>query len=262
MFTADSTATPIVTITRYTIKGYVKERVLLVVFLFAFILMISSYTLAPLAVGAQRKIIIDIGLASISLFGILLVILWGASSYMREKDKGILPSLLSKPISRVDFILGKFMGTAITITMVMLFMSLVYVLVMFLSQTQINEKIFLAIYLSVVEVALITSIMTFFSSFTSPLLSSFFTMCVFISGNLSKDLLGLADQWGSEVFRIVASIGYYILPNLPMFNIRSEAVHDLALPDGFVYSATIYGIFYIVVMLFISSLIFRARDVT
>ncbi len=67
MHTLISKTAPMLTIARYTVKGYIKERVLLVVLIFAFVLMISSYVLAPLAVGAQRKVIIDIGLASISL---------------------------------------------------------------------------------------------------------------------------------------------------------------------------------------------------
>ena len=53
----DNTSVPILTIARYTFKGYIKERVLLVVLIFAFILMTSSYVLAPLAVGAQKKIV-------------------------------------------------------------------------------------------------------------------------------------------------------------------------------------------------------------
>ncbi len=118
------------TIAKYTIKGYLKERILLVVLVFAFLLMVSSYVLAPLAVGAQQKIIVDIGLGSVSIFGVLLVILMGAGSYSRERERGILPSILSKPISRVDFILGKFLGTWITITVIMACMSVVYLIVM------------------------------------------------------------------------------------------------------------------------------------
>ena len=262
MHTLANRAGPMITIASYTLKGYIKERVLLVVLIFAFALMVASYVLAPLAVGAQRKVIIDVGLAAISFLGVLLVVLLGASSYSREKNHGILPALLAKPISRVDFILGKYVGTAATIALVMLVMAAVYIAVILLSNNGVSWKIVTAIYLSLLEVALITSVMTFFSSFSTPLLSSFFTGCVFIAGHLSKDLLAFAEQFGGIGLRVIASVGYYLLPNLSLFNIRSEAVHNLPLQNGFVYSVTVYGMFYILFLLMLSSLIFKHKDVT
>ena len=258
----DRLSTPAWVITRYTVLGYIKERVLLVVLIFAFILMVSSYVLAPLAVGAQKKIIIDIGLASISIFGVLLVILLGASSFSREKERGILPSLLARPISRVDFVLGKYLGTVLTIWMVMAVMALVYIFVSFLSHSALHQTIFVAMYLSAVEVALITAVMTFFSSFTTPLLSSFFTLCVFIAGHLSKDLLAFTEHFGHAVLKIASSVGYYVLPNLSLFNVRPEAVHNLPLMEDFAGTATMYAAFYIACLLFLSSVIFRRKDVT
>ena len=257
----DSISTPIFSIARFTVLGYIKERILLVVIIFAFILMVSSYVLSPLAVGAQKKIIIDIGLASISIFGVLLVILLGASSFAREKERGILPSLLAKPISRVDFVMGKYLGTVLTIWMVMIIMAVVFLLVALLSQSELNPTIFVAMFLSAIEVALITSVMTFFSAFSTPLLSSFFTLCVVISGHLSKDLLTFAQHFGQTPLKIVSTVGYYVLPNLSLFNVRPEAVHNLPLLDRYGSSVTMYAAFYVLTLLFLSAVIYRRKDV-
>lgn len=256
------TSMPVLTIASFTVKGYIKERVLLVVLIFGFILMVSSYVLSPLAVGAQKKIIVDIGLGSISMLGILLVVLLGASSYSREKQGGILAALLAKPISRVDFVVGKYLGTTVTIAIVMLVMAVMFFAVMLLSQTPFNRVVFIAVYLAIVETAIVTSFMTFFSSFTSPMLSAFATLCVFISGHLSKDLLALVEHVGGRVFHGMIATAYYILPNLSFFNVRAEAVHGLTIPAGLTYSATIYGTFYCCFLILVSSLIFRARDVS
>jgi ABC-type transport system involved in multi-copper enzyme maturation permease subunit len=261
MHIPDKLNVPALTIAKYTVKGYIKERVLLVVLVFGFVLMVASYVLAPLAVGAQQKIIVDIGLASVSVFGVLLVVLMGAGSHSREREKGILPNILAKPISRVDFILGKFLGTWFTITVIMACMTAVYCVVMVASRTPFNKTIFMALHLSVVEVALITAVLTLFSTFASPLMSSLFTLCVFICGHLSGDLLDFARHFGGAGMKVVSSVGYYLLPNLALFNVRSEAVHNLPLMDQYVYSATIYGMFYILVLLFASSMIFKRRDV-
>ncbi|NIM19528.1 MAG: ABC transporter permease subunit [Candidatus Latescibacteria bacterium] len=252
---------PALILAKYTIKLYIRERVLLIVLLFGFILMISSYVLAPIAVGAQQKIVVDVGLASISILGILLIILFGASSFYREREKGILSSLLSKPISRVDFILGKYAGTAVTVIAVMMLMAILHLFVMLLSGVDLNAQIFWAVYLSLIEASVITSVMAFFSSFTTPVLGSFFTLCVLVSGTLSKDLLAFAEQFGEGAFKVMTKFFYYLLPNLSLFNARQEAVHNLPLQEGYIYSVTIYGIFYTLFMLFLSALIFRRRDV-
>jgi ABC-type transport system involved in multi-copper enzyme maturation permease subunit len=251
---------PILTLAKYTVKLYIKERVLLIALLFGFILMISSYILSPLAVGAQQKIVIDVGLALVSILGILLIILFGASSFYRERERGIMSALLAKPVNRVDFILGKYLGTAVTVISVMILMAVMHIVVMLMSGVELNTNIFWAFHLALIEASLIASIMAFFSSFSTPVLGSFFTVCVVVSGSLSKDLLGFAEQFGTGVFKLMAQVGYYILPNLSLFNVRQEAVHGLPLPEGFIYSVTIYGTFYTLFMLFLSALIFRKRD--
>jgi len=252
----------IFTIAVHTVRGYFKERILLVVLIFVFVLMLASYVLAPMAVGAQHKIIVDIGLAAISIFGVLLVVLLGAGAQSREKDSGILSAMLVKPVSRVDFILGKYFGTTITVWVVTFAMAALFLLVMAISRSAFNGTMFIAMYMSILEVALLSAVMTFFSTFTSPLLSAFFSSCVLVSGHLSKDLLNFADQFGGGVFKGVVAVGYYVLPNLSMYNLRQEAVHDLPLMSHYTFSVTVYTAFYAAMLLLFSSLIFRRKDVT
>jgi len=252
---------PIYTLAKYTVRGHLKERIPLVVILFAIILMASSYVLSPLAVGAQHKIVVDIGLASISIFAIVLIVLLGAGSYHQEKERGILKSLLVKPITRADFILGKFVGTVLTVGLVVILMSAVHLVVMRMSGAPITENLFWAVYLSIAEAGLVTAVLTFFAAFTSPILGSFFTIAVVVAGHLSKDLLAFAERFEAAVPKAVATAAFYVLPNLSLFNVRSEAVHNLPLADGFIYSVTMYGLFYTGVLLLLSTLMFRRKEI-
>ncbi|MBI4720835.1 MAG: ABC transporter permease subunit, partial [Chitinivibrionia bacterium] len=164
---------PILSIAKFTLKEYIKEKVLLVVLVFVLLLMGSSYVLSPLAVGAQKKIMIDLGLASVSLFGVVLVVLLGAGSYYREKEKGILTTMLSKPISRVDYIIGKYCGMVGTVMLVMLLMAAAFLATMLLGRNPVTGNMLWAMYLSAIETALMASVMVFFTMLTSPVLSSF-----------------------------------------------------------------------------------------
>lgn len=252
---------PILTLAKYTVRGYLKERILLVVAMFAFLLMAASYVLSPLAVGAQQKIVIDIGLGSIPIFGVLMIVLLGAGSFHQEKEQGILKTLLVRPITRADYILGKYAGTVATVVMVMALMAGVYLGFMALSGASFTANIFRALYLSLLEAAVVTAVLTLFASFSSPVLSSFFTICVAVAGSLSKDLFEFADHFGSPAFKVASKVAFYALPNLGLFNIRSEAVHNLPIPNGFLGSVTIYGVFYTLVLLFVSALLFKRREI-
>jgi len=251
---------PIFTLAKFTIRGYFKERILLVVLIFAFILMGASYVLSPLAVGAQQKIVVDIGLAAISIFAVLLIVLLGAGSYHQEKERGILKALLVKPITRTDWVLGKYAGTLLTVALVIISMALIHMIVMKVSGAPITENFFWAVYLTVLEAGVVTAILTLFSSYSSPVLASFFTICAVVTGHLSNDLLAFAERFSGAVPKVVATAAYYLLPNLGLFNVRSEAVHSLMLPDGFIYTVTLYAVFYTLVLLLLSILIFRRQE--
>jgi len=252
---------PIYTLAKFTVRGYLKERILLVVLLFGFLLMAASYVLSPLAVGAQQKIVIDIGLGSVSIFGVLLIVLLGAGSLYQEKERGILKTLLVKPITRADYILGKYTGTVATVAMVMALMSAIYLGFMAISGAPFSANVFWSLYLSLLEAAVVTSVLTLFASFSSPILSSFFTICVVVCGHMSADLLEFANRFGGPLIKSFANVAFYALPNLGLFNIRSEAVHGLPLPEGFIYSVTIYGMFYAGVLLYLSAVIFRRKEI-
>jgi len=252
---------PIFTLAKFTVRGYLKERILLVVLLFAFILMAASYVMSPLAVGAQQKIVIDIGLGSISIFGVVIIVLLGAGSLYQEKERGILKTILVKPVSRADYILGKYSGTVFTVAMVMACMAVVYLAFMLVAHARFTVNVFWSLYLSLLEAAVVTAVLTFFSSFSAPVLSSFFTICVVVAGHMSSSILEFADRWGGPAVKISARAAFYTLPNLAFFNIREEAVHALPLPEGFVYSVTLYGVFYTSVLLFLSALIFRRKEI-
>ena len=252
----------LLTLAKFTLKGYLQEKILLVVMLFSGLLMLSSYVLSPLAVGAQQKIVIDLGLAAISIFSVALIVLLGAGSFHLEKERGILRALLAKPISRVEFVLGKYAGTVAMVSVVVVLMAAVHMLVVTLSGADVTANMMSAVYLTLLEGGVVTALLTLFASFSSPVLGSFFTISCVVAGHFSSDLLTFAERVGGTMPKIVATGAYFILPNLELLNVRSEAVHNLPLPDGFVLWATFYAVAYIAVVLYAATLVFRAKEVS
>ena len=252
----------VIALAKITLKNYLQEKILVVVMLFAAILMLSSYVLSPLAVGAQQKIVVDIGLAAISIFAVGLIVLLGAGSFHLEKERGILRALLAKPISRVEFVLGKYTGTVAMVSIVVLLMASVHMLVITLSGSQVTENMMSAVYLTLLEGGVVTALLTFFAAFSSPVLGSFFTISCVVAGHFSSDLLTFAERMGGTSMKVAATGAYYLLPNLELMNVRSEAVHHLPLPDGFLFSVTLYALAYAAIVLYLATLIFRAKEVS
>jgi len=252
----------IYTLARHTLRTYLQEKILLVVFVFGALLMVSSYVLSPLAVGAQIKIVIDIGLASVSIFTVVLIVLLGAGSFHLEKERGILRSLLAKPISRVDFILGKYLGTFAVACIVIGLMAALHMLVLTMCGSKITSQMLWAEYVTVLEAGMVTALLTLFSCFTSPVLGSFFTVACVVCGHFSSDLLQFASRFSGGAAHAVVTAFYYLLPNLGLLSLRSEAVHNLPIPSGMLLAVTMYTLAYVSALLYASTVIFRAREVS
>ncbi|HET6347873.1 MAG TPA: ABC transporter permease subunit [Candidatus Krumholzibacteria bacterium] len=252
----------IYTLALHTIRTHLQEKILLVVFVFAGLLMVSSYVLSPLAVGAQQKIVVDIGLAAVSIFAVVVIVLLGASSFHMEKERGILRALLAKPITRVEFILGKYLGTLATAALVIVLMSGLHMLVVLMCGAKVTSTMLWAVYVTILEAGMVTALLTLFSCFTSPVLGSFFTIACVVAGHFSADLLEFARRFSTGFTHGIVTGIYYALPNLGLLSLRSEAVHGLSIPQGMLAAVSLYTLMYVGVLLYAATLIFRAREVS
>jgi ABC-type transport system involved in multi-copper enzyme maturation permease subunit len=243
-----------------TFKETIRDRILFLLLFFAAVFIVFSRLLALLTVGDRVKIIKDVGLSSISLFGVLMAILMGTGLVYKEIDKKTIYTLLSKPIHRYQFILGKFFGLVLTLFLMLLLMSLVYLIVVFLHTFQIEWKMLIAIFFIFVELLLITSVAILFSCFSTPILSSVFSLSFYLIGHVSWGLETLIQKVKPGFGKTLAQIFYTFLPDLENFNFKTEIVHDLPIPSNIYSFSLLYGIFYTLFMLVLAMLIFRRRD--
>jgi ABC-type transport system involved in multi-copper enzyme maturation permease subunit len=248
------------TIALNTFKEAIRDRILYLLFFFAAVALIFSRVLAVLAVGDRVKIIKDVGLASISLFGVLMAILIGTGLVYKEIDKKTIFTLLSKPIHRWQFLLGKFFGLVLTLFIMTLAMSVIFLVVVLLYTSKIESRLLMAILFIFIELALITAVAILFSCFSTPILSSIFTLSFYLIGHLSWGLEGLIRKTKSGAGRILLRGLDAILPDLENFNFKTEVVHGLAInPKIYIYSA-LYGLAYTLFVLVLATLIFNKRD--
>lgn len=243
-----------------TFRETVREKVLYNLLFFALLMIGSSILLSTLTIGEQSKIIMDIGLASINIFGILIAILVGIGLVSKEIEKKTIYTIISKPIYRYQFLLGKYLGLLITLFVNTSIMVTGFFAVLILMTYNITPDMIKAILLIFVELMVVTAVALMFSTFTTSALSAIFTISIYIIGHLLGDLKAFAAKLGNPVIVFLVDTLYYILPNLENFNIKGEVVHNIALDPSFIVMSILYGLLYITMILLSSVIIFQRRD--
>jgi ABC-type transport system involved in multi-copper enzyme maturation permease subunit len=197
------------------------------------------------------------------VFGVLIAIFIGIGLVYKEIDKRTIYSLLAKPLTRSEFILGKYSGLCLTLLVntsvmaVSIALALAYVkggadkmLVSFLP----------AAYLIFLELMVMTAVALLFSSFSSPALSALMAFFLFVIGSFSADLKLFAATVGSGVLGALAHALYYLLPNLANFNFIAEAAHGRTPGASLVAASTLYAALYVAALLAATVMIFQRRN--
>lgn len=250
----------ILVIARHTFKEAVRDRVLYLLLFFSALSIVMARVLAVLTVGDRVKVVKDVGLASIAFFGALMAILIGTGLVYKEIEKRTIFTLISKPIRRFEFLLGKYLGLIWTLAVMISAMTLIYLIVVFLHTFTIEFRMILAVVFIFLELILLTAVAILFSSFSTPILSSLFALSFYLIGHFSWSLETLIKKTPPGARRTLIQALYTILPDLENFNIKTEVVQNLPLPPGLWLGAIGYSAIYTAFVLLLAVWIFRRRD--
>jgi ABC-type transport system involved in multi-copper enzyme maturation permease subunit len=243
-----------------TFREAVRDRILYLLLFFAVAGLVFSRFLALITVGDRLRIILDVGLASISIFGVLMAILMGTGLVYKEIDKRTVYTLLSTPIHRYQFLLGKFLGLILTLLIMVVLMSIIFFIIVWLHGGTVGAPMLTALIFIFLELVLITAVAMMFSCFSTPILSSIYSLAFYLIGHLSWGLQAFLDKMDAGLDKAVVQVVYVILPDLENFNFRTEVVHDLPIPSSIFLPALGYGLLYSAFLLFLAVAIFRKRD--
>lgn len=243
-----------------TFREGVKDKIFYAIVIFGIVVMGSSRLVSTLSVGQIDKITKDLGLATISLLGLLIAIFVGTKLVYEEISRKTIYTIISKPITRSQFILGKYFGLLLIITVTIAILTGFFFLMVYLHTSELNPHLLKPIVLTFFELAVITSVAIFFSTFTSPISSALFTVGIWVAGHFSNDLKAFAQISDSSLSRSISTFLYYLVPNLSNFNIRGEAVHGVQVPLMLLLFSIIYGLIYSAVVILVSTLIFERRS--
>ncbi len=294
----------VLAIAQNTFKEAIRNRVMYVILVFAIFIILSGIVVKDLTIAAHSQVIRTIGLAAISAVSIALALLLGIGLVYTELDKRTIYTIVSKPIDRWQFLLGKYLGLLLTLYLIVAVMTAVFLTESWLLNRQIQDYHFnaamlrciKAIGLGCLELAVIVAFALLFSSFSSPVLSGFMTLMVWIAGRLNEDIERFAEKLvtdmggtpetaqsflgglqfilgsesggaGDALKYLFAKVAVLVFPNFEIFNGRDEAIHfdtlneihlQMIVVNG--WDAVIYAVPYTVAVLLVAMALFGRRN--
>jgi Cu-processing system permease protein len=254
-------------------RDSIRDRIGYGLVFFSIILMASSFLLAQLTAGQDVKIIKDLGLAAASAIGLFIATFFGIGLVTKEVERRSIYSLLSKPVTRTQFVVGKYLGLVLTLLInLSVMVAAFYAVLWYLDLTTLESaktaweapaldtRMLKAFALIGVELMFVTATAIFFSTFSSPFLSVALTFGVYVVGHFGEDLKNLNAIVESEVLPALAKGIYYVMPNLSALDVKSAVVHGLPVSGTSMALATASCTLYIATLLVGSILVFSRRD--
>lgn len=245
-----------------TFKESVRDRIFYVLLLFAVALLLCSKAFGWIGLD-EAKITEDFGLTTIWFFGIIIAIYIGTGLIYKEIDKRTIYTVLSKPVRKYEFILGKYVGLLLMLLANVAFMGAIFLAYHWFMIAPPRFALVVAMFMIYLEVVFVTAVAMLFGSVASPILSAVFTFFMFLAGHFADAYMLLAERGkylGQPLMKFFFRFLYWVMPNLTFFDRKREAVHQLPIPAKDVVLVFAYCAIYSAILLIVSIYAFRRRN--
>jgi len=246
-----------------TFREAVRDRVLYSLVFFALLMKAAAILVGQISINIEDLVVISLGLSAISIIGLLIAIFIGVGLVYKEMDKRTLYALLAKPVRRWEFIVGKFSGLVLTLTVNTAAMAGALFLVLLYVKHVLEAKditVLVAVYFILLKLSLVVALAMLFSCFTTPLLSILYTSGLYVAGLFVLEMRNFHARTPNPALEGFFRVLSYLLPNFQNFDVMGSAVHGRAVPGSLILENTGYTVLYCVIVLLAASLIFSRRN--
>ena len=243
-----------------TFREAIRNKLLYTLLGFGILMIGSGVLLATLSYVEVDEILQDMGMGAIRFFSAGIAIFIGIGLIHDEVDRRTIFTILSKPVSRTEFLVGKWAGLTFTVWLQLALMALAFGIVSWMAGAPLGADHAVAIALIGLELMLLVAIATLFSAFTTPMLAALFSVGLWMIGHFSRDLRALGEQSDLESVSTMADFIFRVMPDFEVFNKTLEAVHGLPILASEIWMAIVYALGYTICTLLLGSMIFSRRD--
>tara|TARA_B100000925_G_scaffold290553_1_gene276042 strand:- start:564 stop:1340 length:777 start_codon:yes stop_codon:yes gene_type:complete len=250
----------VILVSRATIKDLVSGQIFLIAFFIGLALAVLSYIGVELSYGAPKKVALDFGMGLISLANIVICLFLGVRVLQAEVENRTLYMILSRPVSRTEFYLGKFFGLAFCVLAINLILALQTLFTFFIYGGSFDPLIPWAVIFTYLEGILILAFVILFSIITTNIAATLYGISILIFGHAVPNLLDLnfvKNNPGLHWF--VEKIGY-IIPDLVKINIKDHLLYGKEISQIYLFSGLAYILIFITLVCFVTSVVFKRKD--
>jgi ABC-type transport system involved in multi-copper enzyme maturation permease subunit len=249
-------------ITLNTFREAVRDRVLYNLVLFVLLLVASAPVISQISIGMEKLMLVNLGLSSISLFGVIIAIFVGIGLVSKEIEKKTLYTILARPVRRWEFIAGKYLGLLLTLVVNAVLMTVGFYLALLVfihGLHQADGMLLVAIYFIILQFMMMVAITLLFSTFSTPIFSAIFAFSLFVIGTFGNDLRNFAAM-SHGATKWLATAAAYIMPNFASLNVISQVAHEQSVGGQLVLFNTVYALLYSVAVTAAAVLVFERRN--
>lgn len=244
-------------ITFNTIADAVRKKIVYVVFLIALALILSAPSLPSFNVGVRVTLFLNIALGLSALTLAILSIALSVSQIPVEIEKKTVYNILSKPVSRTQLLLGKFIGVCLTLFTISFLISCLILAFSYFYFNHWQPTILLGLLTIYFESLVLAAFAFFCSTFSTPTISTFLTILFYFIGHVKNTLLELAEK---SLSPFIVKTFYFLLPSLENFNLNDAVSHQVNIPTNFLGSLFLYALIFTLIFLLLSKIIFERKD--
>ena len=263
-------------VTVVTFREGIRNRAFYGISIIALLLLAANLLVAGLAPQEVGKVAVDIALSTVSFAGLLVVLFIGINLVAKDLDRKTIYMVLSRPISRQGYIVGKFFGTAALVVAAVVVVGLFAAASIIITKMSFPayfprfawDGVVLAIGYSALSLVLLTAVSLLFASFASnSFITLVLTVIVYVIGHSLSDVKALIEG-GSQVAAVdaagpmvkVVQAAYYMFPNLSLFDLKLQAAHGLSIPAAYLGWVALYGLGYSAFVIALAALVFSRRE--
>jgi len=239
----------------------IRNKILYSIMLFACLITGISAVFGAASIGDTVKFVKDFSLFSISLFGVVTTVVLGVTLLSKELGKRTIYNILSKPVARWQFLIGKFLGLLATLGIMMGLLASALLVTVWFSEGSFDWPLLAVVGLMMLELSILLAAAIFFSSIVvTPSLAGFFTVATFIAGRSAGMLLYFNGEDQPPALRSMMNGLYMALPHLDRLYVADRVVSGVHVPAAYYLQAAAYAAGYSGVLLLLSLAIFRRRE--
>lgn len=239
-----------------------RKQVFHVLCLLMLTLIAGSTLLSIFTEGVKLKILKDLCMSCILFGSAALAIALGSMGIPNDVESRTIYPIFARPVGRAQYIIGKFLGTLLTVTMGVVAMAIVFGVLISSYTHSFDPFLLAAIGFTLLEVAVVAAVATTISTMASPAVTAVLTFLVYVCGTIKIGYFGeMIERTGAGALKSIYSMVYHLLPNLECFNLKTALVHHDTVPMSYLVQVALYGVCYAAFVLFVGSLHFSRKEV-